>query len=80
MCSYLARPINPTFPCLQQCGPQHDDLWNKAERETELAKQEACNVKQLTSEKREASQRVESANKEVGAGALPEGMKLAYEG
>ena len=58
---------NSAVPSLLQCGPQHDNLWNKAEQETELAKQEACNVKQLTSEKREAGQRVEQANKEVGA-------------
>ena len=71
---------NPAVPFLLQCGPQHDDLWNKAEQQTELAKQEACNVKQLTSEKREAGQRVEQANKEVSAGLCrPEGMNLAYD-
>ncbi len=76
--------INPAAPSLLQCGPQHDDLLNKAEQETELAKQEACNVKQLTSEKREAGQRVEQANKEVGAGTVQAcwccaGTNLAYE-
>ena len=80
MCSYL--PYLPTLlSLLLQCGPQHDNLWNKAEQETELAKQEACNVKQLTSEKREAGQRVEQANKEVGAELCrPEASTLAYEG
>ena len=61
------QATNLLSPFLLQCGPQHDDLWNKAEKETELAKEEACNVKQLTSETREAGQRVEQANKEVCA-------------
>lgn len=48
-----------------QCGPENDDLWNKAEQETELAKQEACNVKAQISKTTEIAETAASTKHEV---------------
>ena len=49
-----------------QCGPENDDLWNKAEQETELAKKEACNVKVQISKTAETAEAAASRKREVG--------------
>ena len=51
---------------LLQCGPENDDLWNKAEQETELAKKEACNVKVQISKTTETAETAASRKREVG--------------
>ena len=52
--------------CLLQCGAENDDLWNKAEEETELAKKEACNVKVQINKTTETAEQAASRKKEVG--------------
>lgn len=48
-----------------QCGPGNDDAWNKAEQETELAKQEACNVKVQTKKTTETAELAAQKKREV---------------
>lgn len=50
---------------LLQCGPANDDLWNKAEEETELAKKEACNVKVQINKSAETAEAAASRKREV---------------
>jgi len=54
-----------------QCGPANDSAWDKAEEETELAKQEACNVKVQTSKTTETAEIAASKKREVFWPALP---------
>lgn len=55
------------MPLLMQCGPGNDDTWNKAEEETELAKQEACNVKVQTQKTTETAEIAAQKKREVAA-------------
>lgn len=48
-----------------QCGPGNDDAWNTAEQETELAKQEACNVKVQTKKTTETAELAAQKKREV---------------
>lgn len=48
-----------------QCGPENDDLWDKAEQETELAKKEACNVKVQINRTSETAEAAASRKREV---------------
>lgn len=48
-----------------QCGPGNDDAWNRAEQETELAKQEACNVKVQTKRTTETAELAAQKKREV---------------
>ena len=50
-----------------QCGPGNDASWNKAEQETELAKQEACNVKVQTQKTTETAEMAAQKKREVAA-------------
>lgn len=49
-----------------QCGPENDQDWDAAERETELAKQEACNVKVTASRTSETAEVAAQKKHEVG--------------
>lgn len=48
-----------------QCGPGNDDAWDRAEQETELAKQEACNVKVQTQKTTETAEIAAQKKREV---------------
>lgn len=48
-----------------QCGPGNDATWNKAEEETELAKEEACNVKVQTKKTTETAEIAAQKKREV---------------
>lgn len=48
-----------------QCGPGNDEAWDKAEQETELAKQEACNVKVQTKKTTETAELAAQKKREV---------------
>ena len=48
-----------------QCGPGNDEAWDRAEQETELAKQEACNVKVQTKKTTETAELAAQKKREV---------------
>ena len=64
VCAHVDRSSQrPSY--LTQCGPGNDDAWNTAEQETELAKQEACNVKVQTQKTTETAEIAAQKKREV---------------